>query len=324
MFMHEEQLACERLVTLALAEDLGHRGDVTSQAVIPESLRGRAVFLAKANGVLAGLPAAELVMKTVDAKIRLEALKLDGERIGLGDHLAAVAGPMRSILAGERTALNFVQHLSGIATLTRRFVDAVAGLPVKILDTRKTLPGWRLLEKYAVRIGGGHNHRMGLHDGMLIKDNHLAAMPAPKEANKARMEELIQAAKLAVPPRHLQSSAEVEHALEAALKVEEAVRLARTRFPDLPIEIEVDSVHHAGVALLCRPAIVLLDNMSREQMREAVVLRDQWAPQVLLEASGGITLDNVRAVAETGVNRISIGALTHSAPALDVSLEYQP
>src|SRR5262245_6663813 len=176
MFSAEEQRACQRLIELALEEDFGERGDVTSQAVIPVDLQGSAAFLAKAPGVLAGLPAADLVMKAVDQRLRFETIKRDGERIEPGDCLATVAGPMCSILAAERTALNFLQHLSGVATLTRQYVDAVAGLRVKILDTRKTLPGWRLLEKYAVRCGGGHNHRMGLHDGILVKDNHIAAL----------------------------------------------------------------------------------------------------------------------------------------------------
>jgi nicotinate-nucleotide pyrophosphorylase (carboxylating) len=301
-----EQTACRQLIALALAEDLGERGgpgsgpggdlggDVTSQAVIPADLRGSAVFRAKAAGVLAGLPAAALVVQAIDSGVDFAAIKSDGDTVAPGDELARLAGSMRSILAAERTALNFLQHLSGIATLTRRFVDAVAGLPTKVLDTRKTLPGWRLLAKYAVRRGGGHNHRLGLHDGILIKDNHLAALSI-------------------VDPRS---------------QIAEAVRQAKTRAPNLPVEIEVDSLEQLDAALACRPAacrpaLVLLDNMTPELLREAVRRRDAAAPDVQLEASGGITLDTVRAVAETGVDRISIGALTHSAPALDVALDYQ-
>jgi nicotinate-nucleotide pyrophosphorylase (carboxylating) len=199
--------------------------------------------------------------------------------------LATARGPIPSLLTAERTALNFLQHLSGIATQTRRYVDAIAGLPARILDTRKTLPGWRLLEKYAVRCGGGHNHRTGLYDGILIKDNHLAAI------GKA--------------------------------SVREAVRLARGGpFGQLPVEIEVDTLAQFDEALAVGPDIVLLDNMTAEQMREAVRRRNAAAPKVLLEASGGVNLTTVRTIAETGVDRISVGALTHSAPALDIALDY--
>src|SRR5690349_15498126 len=175
MFTPAESDACRRLVELALEEDLGPAGDLTSQAVIPADLQGRAVFVARAPGVVAGLPAAALVFAAVERGLKFEPVCRDGTAVQRGDRLATVSGPMRGILSGERTALNFLQHLSGIATQTRRYVEAVAGLPAKVLDTRKTLPGWRLLEKYAVRQGGGHNHRLGLYDGILIKDNHLAA-----------------------------------------------------------------------------------------------------------------------------------------------------
>lgn len=290
MFSPQEQSACQELIRLALAEDLGDRGDVTSAAVIPEQLQGRAVFLVKAAGVVAGLHAVELVMKTVDATLRCEAQKHDGECVTPGDRLATVSGSMRSILAAERTALNFLQHLSGIATLTRQFVDAIAGTPAKILDTRKTLPGWRLLEKYAVRQGGGHNHRLGLHDGILIKDNHLAALPN-------------------------------------ADRIYESVQLAWTINPKMPIEIEVQTLLQFVLALDCRPAIILLDNMTLDDLRKAVGSRNAECvcddEYVLLEASGGVNLQTVRAIAETGVDRISVGALTHSAPALDIALDYE-
>jgi nicotinate-nucleotide pyrophosphorylase (carboxylating) len=296
IFTEAETRACQRLVDLALQEDLGDAGDLTSQAIIPEILHGQAVLIARAPGILAGLPAAEIVLKAVEPRLRLEGLVPDGTFVQAGRSLARISGPMRGILAAERTALNFLQHLSGIATLTRRYVDAIEGLPAKILDTRKTTPGWRLLEKYAVRQGGGHNHRMGLQDGILIKDNHLAVMPATDPITRA-------------------------------------VEAARTRVGiSLPVEIEVDSLDQFDLALDCRPDIILLDNMSLDQMREAVSRRDAktgderspGGPQiVLLEASGGITLANVRAVAETGVDRISIGALTHSAPALDIALDYE-
>ncbi len=290
-FSDEETAACKRLIELALAEDLGTRGDVTSQAMIPAERVGRAVLVARSAGVLAGMPAAQLVLHAVDPALKLEVARHDGEGVAAGELLGVVSGPLRGLLAAERTALNFLQHLSGIATLTRRFVDAVAGLDCQILDTRKTLPGWRLLAKYAVRCGGGHNHRRGLDDAILIKDNHLAALAS--------------------------EASPVASALEAA----------RQHAGGLPIEIEVDSLSLLDVALTGRPDIILLDNMSLGELREAVARRDavvEADDYIFLEASGGVTLHNVRAVAETGVDRISIGALTHSAPALDMALDYQP
>jgi len=230
------------------------------------------------------------VLRAVDARLTLEESIADGERLQDSDHIAAVSGPMRSILAAERTALNFLQHLSGIATQTSRYVDAVHGHACKILDTRKTLPGWRLLAKYAVRQGGGVNHRLGLFDSILIKDNHWFALGSA-------------------------------HFPDVAV-VERAVREARQRFPGAFVEIEVDDLGQFDCVLGLQPDAVLLDNMTLADMREAVRRRDELAPQVQLEASGGVTLDTVRAIAATGVDRISIGALTHSAPALDIALDY--
>jgi nicotinate-nucleotide pyrophosphorylase (carboxylating) len=290
MFSESETSACRSLIELALREDLGQVGDLTSQAVMPADLHGQAVFVARASGALAGLPAAALVVQAVDARLRFEPLLQDGAKLAAGDRLARVAGPMRGVLSAERTALNFLQYLSGIASLTRKFVDAVAGLPAHILDTRKTLPGWRVLSKYAVRCGGGHNHRMGLFDGVLIKDNHLKGLPMTDSRGQ----------------------------------IEEAVAAARASVGDsVPVEIEVESLEQLDVALACRPNIVLLDNMTTEQMKEAVRRRNQQAPHVQLEASGGVNLQTVRAIAETGVERISVGALTHSAPALDIALDYE-
>jgi nicotinate-nucleotide pyrophosphorylase (carboxylating) len=287
VFTREETEACRRLVDLALAEDLGSAGDRTSQAVIPADHRGQAAFVARSSGVLAGLPAVALVAEAVDAALRLEAIQHDGDRLTPGARLAILSGPMRSLLAAERTALNFLQRLSGVATLTRRFVDAIGGLKCQLLDTRKTTPGWRLLEKYAVRMGGGSNHRMGLQDGVLIKDNHLAALGPRADA------------------------------------VAEAVRLARERYgSELSLEIEVDTLEQLDVALSAGPDIVLLDNMSLDQLREAVRRRDANAPGVLLEASGGVNLTTIHDIAATGVDRISVGALTHSAVALDIGLDY--
>jgi nicotinate-nucleotide pyrophosphorylase (carboxylating) len=289
MFTSPETEACRRLVTGALQEDLGGAGDLTSAAVIPDDLQGQAVFVARAPGVVAGLPAAALVFAAVESGLKFKEQFPDGTTVQEGQPLATVSGRMRGLLAGERTALNFLQHLSGIATLTRRFVDAAAGLPAQVLDTRKTLPGWRVLEKYAVRQGGGHNHRMGLYDGILIKDNHLAALGKGVRA------------------------------------VAEQAQAWRKRQQSLvPLEIEVDTLEHLDEVLGCRPDIVLLDNMTPEQLREAVRRRNEKAPGVVLEASGGVTLGTVRALAETGVDRISIGALTHSAPALDIALDYLP
>lgn len=284
MFTAKEEAACQRLLKLALEEDFGASGDATSQAIIPADWPGQAVFAARGPGVVAGLTAAALVFQAIAPGVKLEWLRQDGAAVAAGDQLARVSGPMRGILGGERTALNFLQHLSGIATLTRRFVEAVAGLPCQILDTRKTLPGWRLLAKYAVRCGGGHNHRVGLHDGLLIKDNHLAAQP-----HRSFAEVIVQ---------------------------------ARQAAPHLPLEIEVDTLAQLEAVLPAQPDMVLLDNMTLEQLREAVHRRNALAPTVLLEASGGVTLQTVRAIAETGVDRISVGALTHSAPALDIGLDY--
>jgi nicotinate-nucleotide pyrophosphorylase (carboxylating) len=295
-FTAAEAAACRRLVDMAWEEDLGPREeafaspvtDVTSQGLIPPDRQGKAVFVARAAGVVAGLPAVELALSTVNTPlVKLQPLVDEGSRVPPGDRLATVTGLTQCLLLAERITLNFLQHLSGIATLTRRYVDAVAGLRCQIMDTRKTLPGWRLLEKYAVRCGGGHNHRLGLHDGILIKDNHLAILGGGKEAFQAVAASL---------PRKLATA--------------------------LPFEIEVDTLEQFDWALACAPDIVLLDNMAPEKLREAVRRRNERAPKLLLEASGGVTLANVRAIAETGVDRISIGAITHSAPAVDIGLDY--
>jgi nicotinate-nucleotide pyrophosphorylase (carboxylating) len=294
---------------LALDEDLGpesataFRGDATSLAIIPDELRGQGALVARNPGVLAGLAAVRLVLAAVDPHLALEAFKQDGETLQAGDEIARIAGPMRGLLTAERSALNVLQHLSGIATLTRRYVDAVAGLSCRILDTRKTIPGWRLLAKYAVRCGGGHNHRMGLYDGILIKDNHLAALTWGRTP---------------ILPAGSESCPTL---------ITAAVAAARRRFPALPLEIEVDNLEQFDEALACRPDIILLDNMNVDDLREAVARRDAAVDEsdwVFLEASGGVTLQTVRSIAETGVERISVGALTHSAPALDIALDYAP
>jgi nicotinate-nucleotide pyrophosphorylase (carboxylating) len=292
VFNPAELAACQRLVDLALEEDLASAGDLTSRALIPEDMKGQAAFVARAAGVLAGLPAAALVARSVDSRLSVQPLLQDGAVVEHGARLAIMSGPMRSLLTGERTALNFLQRLCGVATQTKRYVDALAGLACKVLDTRKTTPGWRLLEKYAVRQGGGHNHRIGLFDGILIKDNHLAGLQIA----------------------------------DRTMQITEALRRARAFLTagglPCPIEIEVDDLDQLDAALACRPAIVLLDNMSVDTMREAVRRRNEKAPEVLLEASGGVNLTTIRAIAETGVERVSVGALTHSAVALDIALDY--
>jgi nicotinate-nucleotide pyrophosphorylase (carboxylating) len=283
-FSVAERENCLRLIDWALREDLDEAGDVTSAALIAETQLGRADFIARQEGVLAGLPAVQLVLERLDPRLRLEMFVADGSPLQAGTRLATASGPMRSILTAERTSLNFLQRLSGVATLTRRFVAAVAGLPGKILDTRKTTPGWRLLDKYAVRMGGGTNHRLGLFDGMLIKDNHLAALAG-----------------------------------DIATAVARARAASAGR---LPVEVEVDSLEQLDRALACQPDLVLLDNFTLADMHEAVRRRNARAPGLLLEASGGITLASVRSFAETGVDRLSVGALTHSAQALDIALDY--
>jgi nicotinate-nucleotide pyrophosphorylase (carboxylating) len=281
-----ENAAARRLIGLALAEDLGSAGDVTSLATIPPDTSGGAAIVARAAGVIAGLPVARLVFEAVDPALAFTPSVKDGTAVEAGAELATVSGAMRSILTAERTALNFLQRLSGVATLTRRYVEAAGG-KTRILDTRKTTPGWRLLEKYAVRMGGGLNHRAGLYDGVLIKDNHLAALGGGPAA------------------------------------VPRAVAAARQQTPDLPVEVEVDTLEQLDAALACRPDIVLLDNMPPEMLKRCVERRDEIAPGVLLEASGGVNLQTIGPIAAAGVDRVSVGALTHSALALDIALDYR-
>jgi len=269
----------DALVRMALAEDLGAPArDVTSEAVIDPSRTGEAEIRAKSALVLCGVEAARRTFAAVDPAIRFEALRGEGERLAPGDVAARVRGPLRGILAGERTGLNFLQHLSGVATLTARFVEAVRGTRAVILDTRKTLPGWRALEKYAVRFGGATNHRGGLYDALLLKDNHL----------------------------------------RAAGGIRRAMVRAREAAPGSLVEIEVTTLEELDEAIAAGADRVLLDNMDVATLRRAV---ERVSGKVPLEASGGVTLENVRAVAESGVDFISVGALTHSAPAADLSLE---
>jgi len=274
-----------RAVRAALDED-GAGRDVTTRALIPSDQRGGGTIVAKASGVVCGLAVAQAAFRLLDRKVAFEALVPEGTAVSPGDVLARVEGRLAPILSAERVALNFLQRLSGIATATRAHVDAVAGLDVRIVDTRKTTPGLRALERYAVRCGGGENHRFNLSDGVLIKDNHIAAARA------------------------------------RGLTIADVVAQARRAAPHtLQIEIEVTSVGEAREALHAGADALLLDNMPVDAMREAVSLAKGRA---LLEASGGVTLENVRAIAETGVDVISIGGITHSAPALDISLELEP
>jgi nicotinate-nucleotide pyrophosphorylase (carboxylating) len=272
----------EDLVERALDEDLAG-GDVTSNALIPARIIGTASFIVKDRGILAGIEAARLVFNIIDPFLKFSILMADGNRVKPGDIAARVEGDIADILKGERTALNFLQHLSGIATQTSLYVEAVRGLPAKILDTRKTLPGLRLLEKYAVSVGGGVNHRMNLGDMVLIKDNHIAVLR------------------------------------RRGMSISEIVRQARNKTPrTIKIEIETTNPEEAAEAAEAGADIVMLDNMSLDQMRQAV---SSIARKSIVEASGGVSLGNARQIAETGVDWISVGALTHSARALDISMK---
>lgn len=269
------------LVDLALNEDRG-TGDVTTIWTVTARARAEARIVAKASGVIAGLEIARAVFVRVDPRVELEAKVHDGDRVSLGDVVCTLHGPARAVLTGERTALNFLQRLSGVATLTRAYVDEVAGTNARILDTRKTTPGWRTLEKAAVRAGGGANHRYGLHDMVLLKENHIA----------------------------------MAGGIAAALEM--VASQNRTR---VPVEIEVRNLDELEQAIHAGAERVMLDNMTLDEMRAAVERARAGKRPPRLEASGNMTLDRVRAVAETGVDDISVGALTHSAVALDLSMQ---
>jgi len=266
------------IVSRALAEDIGP-GDITTLATVVPDAQSRAEIVAKADGVIAGLPVAALTFRALDPRSRFEEVLSDGVRVSDGMTVARRSGLAAAVLTAERTALNFLQRLSGIATLTADFVEAVRGTDARILDTRKTAPGLRLLEKYAVRMGGGDNHRLGLYDGVLIKDNHLRAVGGVGEAvTRAR--------------------ANAHHLLK--------------------VEVEVQTIEEVDEALAAGADVILLDNMPLDEIEQAV---EHVSGRCLLEVSGGVDLTTVRALAETGVDLISVGALTHSAPALDLSLE---
>ncbi|MFO0096102.1 MAG: carboxylating nicotinate-nucleotide diphosphorylase [Gemmatimonadaceae bacterium] len=267
-------------VRVALQEDQAFN-DVSTLATVRSSRHVRGALVARRDGVIAGIPMAIEAFQQLDPSVTIRVDVEDGERVKSGATVLALTGHARGMLSAERTALNYLQHLSGIATLTARYVAAVQGTRAQILDTRKTTPGWRLLEKYAVRAGGGTNHRLDLRSGVLIKDNHLAAIGG-----------------------------------DIAMAVSRARQLA---LPGTPVQVECDTLDQVDAALAAGADWVLLDNMSPERLREAVA---RCAGRAITEASGGVTLETVRTVADTGVDRISIGALTHSAPALDLGLDF--
>lgn len=269
-----------RVVRAALDEDFRHGPDVTSAAVLPPGAVTSARIVARADGVLAGLPVAAQVLRCAAPGVVMAARAADGDRVRAGLTVADLSGPLAELLGAERTMLNFLTHLSGVATLTRAWVDAVAGTGAAIRDTRKTLPGLRALEKYAVRQGGGVNHRLGLGDAALIKDNHVAFSGGTGAAYRA----------------------------------------VRAAFPDVAVEVECDTVAQVADALAAGARTILLDNMPLPSLREAVALAREH-PGVLLEASGGLTLASARDVARTGVDYLAVGALTHSAPVLDLALD---
>jgi nicotinate-nucleotide pyrophosphorylase (carboxylating) len=274
----------QRAAQAALTEDIGS-GDATTLATVPEHATASAVMVAREPLTLAGIAFAEAAFLELNPLVQLQRSLEDGQGAERGTELLTVSGPARAILTAERVALNFVQRLSGVATLTAAFVRAIQGTPARILDTRKTTPGWRRFEKYAVTCGGGRNHRGGLFDLVLIKDNHLVALRQEKP-----------------------------NAISAA------VARARARYPGLRVEVEADALEQVGQAVEAGADIVLLDNMSPDMLREAV---RQVAGRAQTEASGGVNLNTVRAIAETGVDFISVGALTHSARAMDIALDFK-
>jgi nicotinate-nucleotide pyrophosphorylase (carboxylating) len=273
--------ALEGQIRLWLEEDIGS-GDITTMTTIPEDRQGVGIIHVKEDGILAGIPVAEAVFRVVDPTLSFRAVRQDGERIVKGTVLAEVHGSIRSILLGERLALNLMQRLSGIATRTREYVDVLDGLPTRLVDTRKTTPGHRTLEKYAVRVGGGHNHRFGLYDAVMIKDNHI----------------------------------------KGAGGITQAVAAARSQIPHtMKIEVEVEGFAQLEEAMAADADIIMLDNMKPADMSQAVGILKANKPHILVEASGNVNLSTIRGIAETGVDVISVGRLTYSVQALDISLD---
>jgi len=307
-FEWDERLAADwqRLLALAITEDLGEvatqgvLSDVTTAALVPSDVCGCTAIVARQAGVVAGLPAVAMTLRAVDAALTFRAAAGDGDTVGPGDEVGRIEGPGRTILMAERLVLNLLGRLSGIATLTRRYVEAAGATGARIYDTRKTTPGWRRLEKYAVRCGGGYNHREALFAAVLIKDNHLALGAQSLGAGTG------------FSPR------------DAVRRAREWLKLHCVSGNESIVEVEVDTLEQLEAVLAEGPDIVLLDNMAPTLLRDGVTLRNRVRPEVELEASGGVDLTTVRAIAETGVDRISVGALTHSAPSLDFGLDWLP
>lgn len=289
-----------QLLQLAIREDLGEPGDLTTLALVPEDAHGRAAVVIRQPGIVAGLPVAALAAQAIDPKLCFSAEAEDGQPAVRAARIAVLEGPARALLSAERLVLNFLGRLSGIATLTRQYVDAVAGTRARIYDTRKTTPGWRRLEKYAVRCGGGTNHRTGLFDAVLIKDNHLALRADLTAVHSGRY-------------------TPAEAVLRARRYLAEQLPAVASR---TIVEVEVDTLTQLDAVLPLAPDIVLLDNMGPGLLTEAVARRDAAGAATELEASGGVNLATVRQIAESGVDRISVGALTHSATTLDIGLDW--
>lgn len=286
------------ILRLAIREDLDRSVDITTMAIVPPGISGSAALISRSAGVAAGIDLIDEMISELDVAIQWDQRVGDGENIEPGQVLSVLHGDARDLLTCERTILNVICRLCGIASLTKQFVQAIAGSNARVYDTRKTTPGWRRLEKYAVRCGGGHNHRLGLYDGILIKDNHLAC--------------------------HAVKHGELLDAGQAVRLAKEFVASQAVRFEHPPmIEVEIDRISQLEPALLANPNIILLDNMNCDQLRECVSIRNRIAPEVQLEASGGVRLNTIAAIAQTGVERISVGALTHSAIVHDIGLDWK-
>jgi nicotinate-nucleotide pyrophosphorylase (carboxylating) len=285
-----------QLVRLAIREDLDRGFDITTVSVVPQGLSAEASIVARVPGIAAGIELIQWIIEAINCPLTVQCLCLDGQAFAAGQTLAKLSGEARDVLTCERTILNFLGRLCGIATWTGRHVACIADLPVRLYDTRKTTPGWRRLEKYAVHCGGGHNHRSGLYDAILIKDNHLAC--------------------------HFRMTGNLLNPAQAVANAREFIKSQPGVAANTIVEIEVDSLVQLSQALEADPDIVLLDNMDNQQLRQAVQLRNQKNPAVELEASGGVNLTTLRAIAETKVDRISVGALTHSAINLDLGLDW--
>ncbi len=333
--IHEDDL--KRLMAIAISEDFGELGDLTSQALIPRGIQGRASFHVRKAGVIAGMVAVPTCISMIDPGLKWFSCCKDGDRVEKGAKLGEFVGPVLSMMTAERLLLNLLGHLCGVATLTRRFVDQVQGTGAKIYDTRKTTLGWRRLEKYAVCCGGGSNHRTGLFDAVLIKDNHLAFGALPGHVLDSDHSENI-----AEELQALENDGSCIDHRKGLFSPGESVRRARAYlirlladkkaegiqnvFPNdqIPlIEIEIDTLDHFEDVLASEPDIVLLDNMPVETVKKAVQIRNRLKSPAELEASGGITLDTVRDVAATGVERISVGSLTHSNASLDIGMDWE-